>query len=111
MINEAPQWRDYRNRWKCVIWAFILGIPIVIISTLILEEVNLIFVTGLPYFLVIGILWTRVGYWRCPRCCQPFHVYLIYGDALSKKCLHCGLRLWASQEEISQGGAKGVIER
>jgi hypothetical protein len=57
--------------------------------------------------LVIAILWAAVGgivairhgLFRCPRCRQPFFVTRLgFSNPLSRRCLHCKLPIYASND-------------
>jgi hypothetical protein len=53
-----------------------------------------IFLTACAIWACVGIMIAlRIGFAICPVCRQYFHVRGMEGDAFSKECVNCGIRL------------------
>lgn len=56
---------------------------------------------ALPYMALFAAVAIRSGYSRCPRCHEHFHRRSLYGNPWTRKCLHCGLSLHATESDSS----------
>lgn len=106
----APIWDEYKRRRRAFRSAFFLWPLWVIVPGSLIRAllVRLGMDDGLAFFLVAvpAIIYVLVANyrrmtWPCPRCGRPFHVNWgrLYGNAWSRRCVHCGLPLWASHED------------
>ena len=52
-------------------------------------------IMALPILGSIAVAHLRRILWPCPKCKHHFHGTWFYGNPFSRRCLHCGLPLWA----------------
>jgi hypothetical protein len=101
-------WAEYKRRrrafWLALCLAPLWIIPGALISSLlVVAGLGYKWVTflavALPPLVSIEVAYTRWIRWRCPRCGKPFHFGWLYGNALSRRCIHCGLPLWTTGDQ------------
>jgi hypothetical protein len=97
-----PAWRDYRRRRLFAIVVFLSYMPVVAGIGMPLAKVlgeNAIGAVALSHMAIWLLAIIRLGWFRCPRCRNAFHVLRLYGNPLARRCLHCGLAKWADPSE------------
>lgn len=103
MADYSEAWRERRKR----IWLALLGPVVGLLAVFALSE--LFYVVRAPpwitsvlitlWFIASVALGFRAGLWRCPRCGRVFTASRLLSNPLTRKCLHCGLRIGASGSE------------
>ncbi len=98
-------WAEYKHRSLvfrltvlfAVLW-FLPGAVLTEFSVRYGWNKNLAFllIMALPMLGSIAVAQLRRILWPCPKCKRAFHVTGFYGNPFSRRCLHCGLRLWAT---------------
>ncbi len=96
-----PLWRSYRRRRFVAVVGFGTGIFWAANPSEWRYLSPWLAVLFLAVFVVGGVGWVRLWFFRCPRCRSTFHVRPGSFVFSLFKCHHCGLPLWADP-----GGAK-----
>jgi uncharacterized membrane protein len=108
-----PAWAEYRRRRLVfrltLLFALLWFLPGAMLTEFLAKNgvnKNLAFllIMALPMLGSIAVAHLRRMLWPCPRCKRAFHVTWFYGSPFSRRCLHCGLPLWApvpAQTEIT----------
>jgi hypothetical protein len=102
-VNYAKSWAVLRRKHR---WFFFSAIAFPFcalltnyVLTLFLGKDDAMMLTVVPAF----ITWFFLGFWaldfRCPRCRKTFYMKWMAGDPFTRHCLHCGLPIWAEEEE------------
>lgn len=113
-MNHAEAWKAKRRRGQVfVLWwlggPFGVGLGFVLIAGLLgqllsppqrksLEEVTF-HVLGLVWLVGTAIAGFQYVHWPCPRCGKPFLEKWTFANPLTSRCLHCGLKQGATEEE------------
>jgi hypothetical protein len=98
-LDYSSQWEPYRRTRRMGLFLFLGYVPGVVIIGYPLSK---LFGSQIP-FEVVAICWfTTLGVFaiwhrtfRCPRCHNRFFIKTFYRNDFARKCLHCGLPLWA----------------
>jgi hypothetical protein len=105
-MSTSPEfvsaWGDYRSR-RC--WFFVAslgGFAIVASLAVLFDKLSL----GDVAFWIIGPAWmisfvivaARLQLFKCPRCHRPFFNTSWYGNPLARRCVHCGLAKWSTED-------------
>jgi hypothetical protein len=108
-MNYDPQWRNLRKRNR-LWWSVFLGlIPAIILIGFALDLISpelakrtsdtIFFYAWMAAFAAASIY---AGGFRCPRCGKRYFRTRLGGvNAFARKCPHCGLPKWASNEQTS----------
>lgn len=90
-------WKEYKIR-KLAFWiSILLSFIGMIFWSSYFKSLILGFIAGVA---IIGTAAVYFAKWKCPRCRNSFILAGAYGNVLTAKCLHCGLRSYATTEEI-----------
>ena len=102
----ADAWREYRRRTRLAWLLFIGFIPLLALVALVTRADHgggdfIFSITALIWFIVWTITSLRLGRFQCPRCKRDyFHKWPVQ-NGFARRCLHCGLRKWAVDDEES----------
>jgi hypothetical protein len=58
--------------------------------------------TALAWMVAFAVTGTLVSRARCPRCGGFFHRTRLWGNTFAQRCMHCGLRLRTTTEELQK---------
>jgi hypothetical protein len=101
-MEYEAQWTEYRRRRR-VFWlifvtyipgVFLIGVPL---GNIFNSETPAV-VTALMWMAAFAIAGWRTTYWRCPRCRKRFFATW-YVNQFARKCVHCGLKKWATESK------------
>src|SRR4051812_17999005 len=99
--SYAAAWHEHRRRDRWV-WAAFLGyIPGVMLLGTLLGMVfgtEMYLVTAIAWMIVASIVNLRAATFRCPRCGEQFYSRGLFHNGFTRRCLHCGLAKWASED-------------
>ena len=111
-LGSAPsQWLAFRRR-RTSYWAafitWVLFLAFLIADALADPAQWLIgrfFWLGIPIFFWAIISNYLLTYWHCPRCGKTYFRRSIWyaASAFTKRCVHCGLELWADPSAPLRG--------
>jgi len=89
----ARAWRQYARRRNAVIGAAISVFAFMAVPPAVAK------ILAFPWLAIC--LWTtvRVNLFRCPRCGNTFFFKFPVCKAFARRCLHCGLRKWAEDDQ------------
>ena len=91
-------WKEYSKRKAIFFFAVIVFFVCSWIGTRTIGLPIVGFVVGVFVVLCAAIYLVK---FKCPRCHNSFVLNGAYGNVLTSKCLNCGLRAYASAEEIN----------
>jgi hypothetical protein len=98
------RWRNFEKREWTVFLLFLGYLPGVFALSYPLDR---LFGSAVPFALVVAVAWMGAfgaavfwhGNFPCPRCREPFfRRSWWYQRGLAKRCVHCGLPLWAEPQ-------------
>jgi hypothetical protein len=103
-----PAWKRYRFFFHLT-WILFLFWPANIMVFPICWALNLPESLGycwaLGYMGFLTFAWTRISWFRCPRCGLLFFcgdwAGMPYHNGFARRCVHCGLPTWANPDEPS----------
>ena len=89
-------WRELRLR-TTIVFATLFGgflvVPLLVYGMHFLFSVDAILWVGIAWGAAfLGASFHRAMF-PCPRCGKAFFLWYLYGNHMSRKCLHCGLRI------------------
>jgi hypothetical protein len=101
-MDVSSAWSDYQRRRRQAWIAFLGYIPGVFVLGV---PLGLLFRSGWP-FQAVAIGWLalsavtsyRMGSFPCPRCHKPFFRTWWYHNSFARRCVHCGLPKWSSED-------------
>lgn len=110
-------WDEYRRRRRAF-WRALLLVPIWFVpGGLINRRLHDLgvhgsagFLAALPLMVIIAGFYLRRILWRCPRCGRPFHFSPLYSNPFGRRCIHCGLPLWAPASRPSPSGSMAAAD-
>jgi len=98
--DYTDQWAKLRKSERLASWTFwtyvpgtaLLGIPL---SKAVGSDWPFSII-GISWFLAVFVT-NRIAFgFNCPRCEKPFFYTWWFYNGFAKKCVHCGLAKWAS---------------
>ena len=100
MAQPSDQWREFRHWNRLGIFAFVALMPALAISAFIVQLIPFLsilpLVVGAGCILLFIVSYFQLRAFRCPRCRNAFMVKSSLGtNASGRKCVHCGLKLYA----------------
>ena len=101
MIDESPAphpaWRKYRI-WRAALWTmFFTYLPVMVLVSSVARQFTSserpAMFAALAWMAIWAVCIIRVGWARCPRCCDRVHIRGLWSNPFSRRCLNCGLRI------------------
>ena len=105
--SYSRKWDEYHRRQKLFVAAWGTFIPgVLIVSWLLRSLTNLSsWHSSLIAFVVFGgcciAAQSYLEHWRCPRCHECFCQSAIVHWPFAVRCMHCGLRRYTADDELT----------
>jgi hypothetical protein len=117
-MGYKTKWRDYRKRGILFLMVFLtffatvplIGVPL---EYLLKTEIPVYFV-AISWMIAFVVTGWRLAYWKCPRCNNWFFAKGLLGfycNPLARRCLHCGLPMWADQDTDKNKPSNKALKR
>jgi hypothetical protein len=100
--DYSVAWQDLKRRERIFGILFLTYIPAgLAIGVPLSKRVH----SGWPFYVVSGMWMAAVAFsylryvwWRCPKCHERFFYKGLFSNPITRRCLHCGLKMWASSD-------------
>jgi hypothetical protein len=104
--DYTSAWDDYRRRRRRLFDIFVGGFAVIALWSFLFRNNAIQALAPLIlcpiWMLTVIVLSIPLSRFKCPRCGRPFFQTWLYHNAFARKCVHCGLRMWAKNDSTEE---------